>query len=39
MEEQKTYIEDYETIFEKEEKCKEMVGYNESLKEENKGDK
>ena len=26
-------INDYENIFEKEEKCKDMVGYNDSLKE------
>jgi len=29
----------FETIQEKEDKCREMVGYNESLKEKDKGDK
>tara|TARA_Y100001937_G_scaffold1092_1_gene1328 strand:- start:35 stop:145 length:111 start_codon:yes stop_codon:yes gene_type:complete len=32
-------IKHYETIQEKEKVCLEMVGYNESLKEKNKGDK
>tara|TARA_A100001391_G_scaffold21749_1_gene12058 strand:- start:194 stop:304 length:111 start_codon:yes stop_codon:yes gene_type:complete len=32
-------IEHYETIQEKEKVCLEMVGYNESLKEKDKGDK
>jgi len=32
MEEQKTYSADYSSIEEKEEKCKEIAGYNESLK-------
>ena len=29
----------YETIQDKEDKCRDMVGYNESLKEKDKGDK
>ena len=29
----------FDTIEEKEERCKQMVGYNESLIEKNKGDK
>ncbi len=35
MEEQKTYSADYSSIEEKEEKCKEIAGYNESLKSKN----
>tara|TARA_B100000029_G_scaffold107050_1_gene97954 strand:- start:4504 stop:4647 length:144 start_codon:yes stop_codon:yes gene_type:complete len=31
MEKQKTYSADYKSIEEKEEKCKEMAGYNDSL--------